>query len=338
MELQQVRYFLALAHTRNFTRAAEQCNVTQPALTKGIRRLEHELGGELFFRERQLTQLTDLGKELLPMLQRTSVSAEIVHRRAREFQRKELAPLRIGLAPSVSPSLLLEPFTEISRIVPGLRIELREGSADELAQLLLEGGISAAIAGEMQTIPQRIDAWPLFEERYVALLPYDHAFANQATVTVEDLSRADVLERFGCDAAEKICRRCPDGNQRISHGSEHDLHLQYLAAAGFGIVLAPEHMPHLPSLKMLPIEGDPIWRQVRLLAVQGRRHSPALDAFLKVARLQISLPDCGSAASTLHQLHASPPPEAVTGRTNPSYALRCSTRLLRSLSNAVAET
>jgi hypothetical protein len=59
-----------------------------------------------------------------------------------------------------------------------------------------------------------------------------------------------------------------------------------MAAAGFGVILAPEHMPHLPTLKTIPLEGDPISREVRLLAVQGRRYSPALDAFVKVARLR----------------------------------------------------
>jgi DNA-binding transcriptional LysR family regulator len=73
MRLRQIRYFLALANTRNFTRAAEQCNVTQSALTKGVQRLEQELGGRLIYRERQPTQLTDLGKEVLPMLERTLV-------------------------------------------------------------------------------------------------------------------------------------------------------------------------------------------------------------------------------------------------------------------------
>src|ERR1700740_966509 len=86
MELHQVRYFLALASTLNFTRAAEQCNVTQPALTKGIQKLEQELGGQLIYRERRLTQLTDLGKEVLPMLERTLASSEAVGRRAREFR------------------------------------------------------------------------------------------------------------------------------------------------------------------------------------------------------------------------------------------------------------
>src|SRR3954452_9658473 len=98
MELHQVRYFLALASTLNFTRAAEQCNVTQPALTKGVQKLEQQLGGQLIYRERQLTQLTDLGKEVLPLLARTMASAETARRKAQEFQRKEIAPLKIGLA------------------------------------------------------------------------------------------------------------------------------------------------------------------------------------------------------------------------------------------------
>jgi DNA-binding transcriptional LysR family regulator len=59
-----------------------------------------------------------------------------------------------------------------------------------------------------------------------------------------------------------------------------------MAAAGFGVILAPEHMPRLPTLKTIPLEGDPVSREVRLLAVQGRRYSPALDAFVKVARLR----------------------------------------------------
>src|SRR3569833_2357795 len=110
MELHQIRYFLAVASTLNFTRAAEQCNVTQPALTKSVQKLEQELGGQLIFRERQLTQLTDLGREVLPVLERTLASACAVLRRAEEFQRMEIASLGIGLTPSVSPSLLLDPI------------------------------------------------------------------------------------------------------------------------------------------------------------------------------------------------------------------------------------
>ena len=76
LQLYQVRYFLALARTLNFTRAAEQCNVTQPALTKAVQKLEQELGGTLIHRERHLTQLTELGKMILPTLEKIFAAAE----------------------------------------------------------------------------------------------------------------------------------------------------------------------------------------------------------------------------------------------------------------------
>src|ERR1700744_6577333 len=93
MELHQVRYFVALANSMTFTRAAEQCNVTQPALTKAIQKLEYELGGPLVFRERQLTQLTDLGKLMLPILEQTLAAIESARTNAREFKRKKEATL-----------------------------------------------------------------------------------------------------------------------------------------------------------------------------------------------------------------------------------------------------
>ncbi|RXH24166.1 LysR family transcriptional regulator [Bradyrhizobium nanningense] len=287
MELYQVRYFLAVASTLNFTRAAEQCNVTQPALTKGVQKLEQELGGQLIFRERQLTQLTDLGKEVLPMLERTLASAETARRRAKEFQRREVAPLKIGLAPSISASLILDLISEIAKFVAGLHVELREDTAEKLIDLLLEGEINAAITGDVQDLPARIDDWLLFEERYVAILAPTHRLANRPSIGIDDLRNTVLLERTGCDVAPKIQRSYfPDEPLRLGHCSGHELHLQQMAAAGFGVMLAPEHMPRLPTLKTIPLEGDPVSREVRLLAVQGRRYSPALDAFVKVARLR----------------------------------------------------
>ena len=70
------------------------------------------------------------------------------------------------------------------------------------------------------------------------------------------------------------------------HRSAQESHLQQMASAGFGAILAPEHAPRLPSLTAIPIEGDPVRREVQLLAVAGRQYSPALDAFIKVARVR----------------------------------------------------
>jgi DNA-binding transcriptional LysR family regulator len=127
MELHQVRYFVALARSMNFTRAAEHCNVTQPALTKAIQKLEYELGGPLVFRERQLTQLTDLGKLMLPMLDRTLNAVEAARMNAREFKRKKVAMLRVGLTPSISASILMKSLSEVTREVSGLRSSGRPG-------------------------------------------------------------------------------------------------------------------------------------------------------------------------------------------------------------------
>jgi DNA-binding transcriptional LysR family regulator len=287
MELHQVRYFLAVAGTLNFTRAAEMCNVTQPTLTKGVQKLEQELGGQLLCRERHLTHLTDLGRAVLPMLERAIASMESVRRRARQFQQKGAAQLTIGLAPSISASLILEPIAEIRKILPELRVELREEPQSRLVELLLDGEINAALVGDLEDTPERVDNWPLFEERYVALLAAAHELAGLPVIGMDILREAAILDRSNCDVAPKFHRLYfPDAPPRHNHRSGRDLHLQHLAAAGFGIMLAPEHMPRLPSLKALPIEGDPIRRTVRLLAVQGRRYSPALDAFVKIARMR----------------------------------------------------
>ncbi|TBC01359.1 LysR family transcriptional regulator [Rhizobium ruizarguesonis] len=301
MELHQVRYFLALANTLNFTRAAEMCSVTQPALTKGVQRLEQELGGQLIYRERQLTHLTDLGKAVLPMLERALASTEAVRRRAREFQQKDVAPLAIGLAPSISACLVLEPIAEIRKFVPGLDVELREEQPSRLVELLLEGEVNVALVGDLDEKPDRIDDWALFEERYVAVLSASHELADLPAIGIEALREAIILDRSNCDVASKFQRLWfPDVPPNQIHSSCRDLHLQHLAAAGLGIILAPEHMPRLPSLKALPIEGDPVWREVRLLAVQGRRYSPALDAFVKVARLRDWSPHTGSRLRSEH--------------------------------------
>jgi DNA-binding transcriptional LysR family regulator len=138
MELQQVRYVLAVAKTLNFTRAAEQCHVTQPALTRAIQRLETEFGGDLIHRERQRTQLTDLGKLVLPKLQSMIAAADAAQFHARDFRSREIAPLKIGLTPCVSAKLIVRPLFEIARLMPGLRVDMVEQPADTLLQMLLD--------------------------------------------------------------------------------------------------------------------------------------------------------------------------------------------------------
>jgi DNA-binding transcriptional LysR family regulator len=303
LQLYQVRYFLALARTLNFTRAADQCNVTQPALTKAVQKLEQELGGTLIHRERHLTHLTELGKMILPTLEKIYVAAEAVQLQAQGYQKKIIAPLRIGLVPSVSAALITELLLELARVVPDLRVELHEAGANRLVAMLLVGDINAALVGDAVDLPERIDRWTLFEERYVLVLSRKHPMARQTVIALPDLREAIFLERVGCDIASRFKQACfadhPGPN--VLHRCAQESHLQQMASAGFGAILAPEHAPRLPSLAAIPIEGDPVRRKVELLAVAGRQYSPALDAFIKVTRVR----DWTSALDKLR--HASDP-------------------------------
>jgi DNA-binding transcriptional LysR family regulator len=302
LQLHQVRYFLALARTLNFTRAAEQCNVTQPALTKAVHKLEQELGGMLIHRERHLTQLTELGKMILPTLEEIYAAAEAVRLQARGYQKKTIAPLKIGLVPSVSAALITELFLELARIIPDLRVDLREADANGLVAMLLDGEINAALAGDAVELPERIDRWRLFEERCVLVLSRKHPMARQTVIPLQDLQEVVFLERVGCDVAGRFKQACfaDHPGPKVVHTSDQEGHLQQMASAGFGAILAPEHAPRLPSLAAIPIEGDPVRREVQLLAVAGRQYSPALDAFIKVARVR----DWTSALDKLHRASA----------------------------------
>jgi DNA-binding transcriptional LysR family regulator len=287
MELHQIRYFVALAKSMNFTRAAEQCNVTQPALTKAIQKLEYELGGPLVFRERQLTQLTDLGKLMLPMLERTLAAIESARANAREFKRRKVANLRVALTPSISASILMKPLAEATRLVPGLQVDLVETDSGGIFDGLLSGAVGAALGSScIGPSPERIDHWDLFEERMFVACAEDGRLAEDSSVKMKDLRNAKWLEPMDCEIARAF---------REAHlSSEHCLqprhrgqglqHLQHLVGADLGVMLMPEHVSAAPGIAVRPIADLEVSRTVELFVVAGRQYSPALDAFVKICR------------------------------------------------------
>jgi DNA-binding transcriptional LysR family regulator len=288
MELHQIKYFLAVADTFNFTRAAEQCNVTQPALTKALQKLETELGGQLIHRERQLTHLTDLGKLVLPMLRRTYGAAEAARSSAKKYQRKEVAALKLALAWRVPAWIVAEPLTKVSQFMPGLQVELVEGAPEALADMLLSGTVNAAIGdNEINDLPERIDSWPLFTENLAVLAGQGSAVASMAEVPIDVLERSTWVERAGCEGFSKLCRSILPEHPvpRVGHWGGNLDHLQHMVSAGLGLMLWPEHAPHIAGVVTLPIAGRPLRHTVRLLVVAGRPYSPALGAFVKVARV-----------------------------------------------------
>src|ERR1051325_4423890 len=120
MEMQQVRYFLALAKTLNFTRAAEAANVSQPALTRAIQQLEHELGGPLFHRERANTHLSELGKMMLPYLEQIHTQTEAAKAQAKAVKTLENITLKIGVMCTIGPAMIAELIVKFRTAYPNV--------------------------------------------------------------------------------------------------------------------------------------------------------------------------------------------------------------------------
>src|SRR6266704_2899416 len=115
MEMHQVRYFLATVGELNFTKAADKCNVSQPSLTRAVKQLEDELGGDLFRRERPHAQLTELGLRMLPLLKQCYESAMGARSLASAIKGGELGVLRLALSHTVDMGILIAHLTELQK-------------------------------------------------------------------------------------------------------------------------------------------------------------------------------------------------------------------------------
>ena len=132
MEMHQIRYFLSVCRTLNFTKAAEECNVAQPSLTRAVQKLEEEFGGLLFHRERANTHLTELGRAMQPHLERTFEAAQAARQLATGFKKGEVAHLRLGVSGLVSADAVACIWEKVQKAIPFVERRLRASAARNL--------------------------------------------------------------------------------------------------------------------------------------------------------------------------------------------------------------
>ena len=208
MEMHQVRYFLAVTRLLNFTRAADECNVTQPSLTRAIKQLEAELGGDLFRRERPAAQLTELGQRMLPLLQQCYDAASGARMLASSFKSGEIGALRIALSHSVDLSVLIPHLEQIKRQFNRLEFRFLRGTSHEVGEYLKKGEAELGIAAELGTEWDRLDIWPLFTEEFYLLVNRQHPLANRRTIGFDDLRSEQWLSRSYCEHSDRLGNRC----------------------------------------------------------------------------------------------------------------------------------
>jgi DNA-binding transcriptional LysR family regulator len=286
MELSQVRYFLALCRTLNFSRAADQCNVTQPALTRAIQKLEHEIGGLLFARERGNTHLTELGRLLEPKLAIMVEQADAAKSSAGRFLRLEGAQMTLGVMRTIGPGRFVSFLNDFCGTHPGIALTLVEADRAQLSGRLMSGEIDIAIMAQSDGFASPLQARPLYSERFVVAFGRTHRFAMHSSIQIQDLEGEVYLQRTDCEYCSHLADRLAGSGIGIvrSYRSEREDWIQSMAAAGVGICLVPEFITTVPGLLTRRMVQPDVVRSVCLVTVAGRRWSSPAEAFVNAAR------------------------------------------------------
>jgi DNA-binding transcriptional LysR family regulator len=286
MEMHQVRYFLAAVSELNFTKAADRCNVSQPSLTRAIKQLEAELGGDLFRRERPQAQLTDLGQRMLPLLKQCYDSALGARSLATAIKGGEVGALRLVLSRTVGLDLLTRYFSELTRLFAGLEMKLLRGTGADVVELLKKGDAELAIAGTIDETWERLDKWPLFTERFQLLVNRKHPLAEHPQITIDELREQRLLQRNYCEDAAQTSELLRGHSIEAERGHDvtTDEDLRVLIEADFGVALAPRSMQTPADLAKVPVGEVELSRTVYVYGVAGRQRTAVGAAMLKMLR------------------------------------------------------
>jgi DNA-binding transcriptional LysR family regulator len=286
MELHQIRYFLALSDLLNFTAAADSCNVSQPALSRAISRLEEELGGLLFRRERKLTHMTDFGRAVMPALRECYEANLTAKELARAYHKEGQATLRIALSRAFDIEPLSPLLVELERAFPRIEINLFRGSPREITDRLRNGEAEIAIAGELTEDWERIESRKLYEQNFGLLIHKSHRLASEQLVEIRQLAEERLLGCTDCQIAAALRSRLAEVGVNRVLGYEVDGldDMRSLVASNLGVGVWPVGHSHAAELLVSHVSDFPMSRWMQVYSVFGRQHSCAARTLVGLLR------------------------------------------------------
>lgn len=307
MELAQLKYFITIAESLSFTAAAEMLNISQPALSYQINRLETELGTKLFDRSKRRIKLTNDGEFFLPMAQLVLYRADEATRMLREHLGLEAGEVTLGCNPSVATYLMPQLLSSFRKIYPRVRISLYENNDVELQSGVVDGAIDFAIVTAAAS-PGSVQVEFLTSEDIVVALPQDHSLARRRSVTLAELSNEDFVSpsdtfRVTTQFIEHCHRAGFDPRIVFQVGSFESakslVHQCNCAAMLPTMSLTPEDAQ---NLALIPLE-DAWVRELSL--IQSKDHSIGRSAKLLLTHIQENLPkEVAQKESALHAIIA----------------------------------
>jgi DNA-binding transcriptional LysR family regulator len=275
MQIQQLAYFVAVARTRHFTRAAEMTGVSQPSLSKQIRVLENALGTPLFVRNRGAIELTSAGEALLPHAQRILIDVESAERTVHEVAHLRRGRVRLGATPSLCDGLLPGALTRFHDAYPDIDLEVQEGGSRVLTRELAHGRLDVALLiVPLHTDNPDIETTPILREHLVLASPPGSDLPDQ--LDVADLRDVPlVMFREGYDLRDVTLRACREAGfePRLAvEGGEMSAVLRFVEA-GLGHAVVPSMvLSTRPHLRRTRLQNPPLDRVIAL----AHRSSEAL--------------------------------------------------------------
>ncbi len=285
MEMSQIRYVLAAAKHLNFTKAAAECHVTQPALTKGVKALEGELGAPVFHREGRRILLSDFGRSMLPHLQHIVDEAAATQALAQNFRLLEKVPVRLGVMSTIGHIRLARFLAQFEKSHSGLELSVSEQSTADLIDRLSDGEIDVAVMTLTDDLADTFRTHPLYEERYVVVFPPEHRLGRLNAVGLQELSGENYVDRLSCEMREMVMAVCADKGVELyaRFRSEREDWVQAMVLAGIGFAFMPEYSVTLPGLIQRPLVEPAVARSIAMVTVPGRKFSPAVEALMRTA-------------------------------------------------------
>jgi DNA-binding transcriptional LysR family regulator len=283
VELQQMRYVVAVAETNNFTRAAQRCLVVQSALSHQIARLEHELGARLFERTSRRVRLTAAGAAFLPVARQCLDAAERAAAEVAATIGEVRGHLALGTIPSVAAVDVPVVVKEFHQRHPKVRVSVDVGASNELTEQVRQGQLEVAFLGIPDTArPHGVVARELATERLVAVVSPDHHLAGEDSIDLRSLSEevfVDLPAKTAGRAQSDLAFTAVGLTRQVAFEVTNADYLARLVAAGLGVaMLPPSYVETLAGLVAIEVVDAPA-RAEYLIWGRGPR-SPAAAAFL----------------------------------------------------------
>jgi LysR family transcriptional regulator, transcription activator of glutamate synthase operon len=290
MQLGQLRYLVALAEERNFTRAAAREHVAQPALSQQIRRLEDELGLALVERTTRRAALTDAGELLVARARRILAELDAAQTELQGLRGIQTGHVSIGAMHTMGPVDLSLALALFHRRHPHVELTVREQSSEEMAEMLRVDELDLAFLSVTERIERHgLGLHQLVSEELVVLLPRQHPLAERGPVRMVELADQQFISfRQGARLRELLvfAARQAGFEPHVTVESNESQRVRRLVALGLGVAILPRSDADGPGadVAVATLIEPGVSRDVTLAWRRGRRHAPAAAEFLELAR------------------------------------------------------